>query len=80
MKKTKSLVSIFSALCLLATITYANALATAEYVNVKAGDTFEYVMVIGGTTAYNPWPGTYDVTLVIDNLTDNGSNTTIAFH
>ncbi len=30
-----------------------------------------------GTSASNPWPGTYDWTLTIDNVTDKGDYTTI---
>ncbi len=75
--KTQQLTAILSVLCLLAAANSAFAATVSTYVGVKAGDIFEYTLTVTGASASNPWPGTYDWTLTIDNVTDKGDYATI---
>ncbi len=71
---------VFGALCLFAAAHYVVAATASTYVGVKAGDSMQFTATTAGTMYVNPWPGTYDVTVFVDNVTDNGGNATIGTH
>ncbi|OLS13110.1 MAG: hypothetical protein RBG13Loki_3282 [Promethearchaeota archaeon CR_4] len=77
MHRTMKIAMVLGCLALFTFVSYTMGAAASTYVGVKRGDTFQYKKVITGNTTE---VGTYDMTYMVDLVTDNNGNATINSH